>query len=76
MPAAHWTSHLGIASKANLWDAKELKVLEKEVVQVYQTAGDADQCWAFLLGQPAGKCSEEMLSWHDYASEAINQQMV
>lgn len=57
-------------------DAKELQVLEKEVVQVCQTSGDADQYWAFLLGQPAEKCSGEMLPCRNHSLEEINHQMV
>ena len=34
------------------------------------------ECWPLLLGQPAEKCPEEMLSHHNHSSKETNQQMV
>lgn len=64
--------------KTDLGEAKEPQVLEREAVQVCQTSGDADQWWAFLLGQLAEKSSGELWHCHNQIipSKAIYQHMV
>lgn len=58
----------GISDKktktANLGEAKELQVLEREAVQVCQTSGDAYQWWVLPLGQPAEQCLGKVLHCH------------